>query len=199
MTRVAKLPLEQWDPELRAMLGADEATPLEQGPVRIMAQTPAVTKPFIRFALALITQSSLPRRLQELVRLRIAFHNQCRSCMAIRYRSAIDEGVTENVVCSLERPAEAADLSEAEKAALAYADRSATDHLSIDDAMFERLRGHFTEVQIVELGMFIAYCIGFGRLSAAWDMVEELPQGFQDKSGGAVLAPWTQDAVIVRG
>jgi AhpD family alkylhydroperoxidase len=61
---------------------------------------------------------TLPPRLVELVRLRIAFHNQCRSCMSVRYQSAIDDGLTEDAVCSLERPADAPDLS--------YADDRAT-------------------------------------------------------------------------
>lgn len=198
MTRVAALPVEEWDPELRAALAADEATPLEQGPLRIMARTPEITKPFVQFALALIARGELPRRLLELVRLRIAFHNQCRSCMAIRYRSAVDAGVSENLVCSLERPAEAPDLTPAEKAALAYADLSANDHLSIDEATFAGLRTFFTERQIVELGMYIAYCIGFGRLAATWHMVEELPESFRT-STDTEIAPWKQDAVVVRG
>ena len=44
--------------------------------------------------------------------------------------------------------------------------------------------------------MFIAYFIGFGRLAAAWDMVEELPTSFQDKSVKA--APWTHESVRFR-
>ena len=70
----------------------------------------------------------------ELVRLRIAFFNQCRSCMAIRYTDAVNDGVTEDLVCSLEKPAEAANLTAAEKAAIDFGERMATDHLSIDDA-----------------------------------------------------------------
>lgn len=198
MTRISKVPLDQWDPALRAMVSADQATPLEQGLLRMMAHTPEVTKAWLGFAFAMMQHARLPRRLVELVRLRIAFHNQCRSCMAIRYQSALDAGVTEDLVCSLARPFEAPDLTAAEKAALAYADLSATDHLSIDDAMFATLRQHFDEPQIVELGMFIANCIGFGRLSAAWDMVEELPEAYQGRSGEP-LAPWQQPAVVVRG
>lgn len=197
MSRVATLPVEQWDADLRAMAAADRLTQLEQGPLRIMAQTPEITKAFLAFAVTLIGRSALPRRLLELVRLRIAFHNQCRSCMAIRYQSAVDAGVTENVVCSLEKPAEAPDLSEAEKTALRYADLSANDHLSINDSMFDALRRHFSEVQIVELGMFIAYCIGFGRLAAAWNMTEVLPESFRDAAGE--MAPWKGDAVVVQG
>jgi alkylhydroperoxidase family enzyme len=130
--------------------------------------------------------------------LRVAFHNQCRSCMAIRYKTAVDDGMTEGMVCSLERPQEAADLTDAEKSALRYAEISCLDHLGISEATFDDLRGYFTEAQIVELGMFIAFFIGFGRLSAAWDMIEELPQAFQDKQA-AVVTPWREESILVRG
>ena len=39
--------------------------------------------------------------------------------MAVRYEEGVDDGVTEALVCSLERPSEAPDLSEAERAAIA--------------------------------------------------------------------------------
>ncbi len=198
MSRIRKLPIEQWDAELRAMTHADAATPLEQGLMRMMAHVPAMAKGMIAFSGALFANRTLARRLVELVRLRVAFHNQCRSCMAIRYRTAVEDGVTEGAVCSLERPQDAADLTEAEKAALRYADASSLDHLSITDATFDDLRRFFSEAQIVELGMFIAFFIGFGRLAAAWDMTEELPAAFQKKSGGP-LSPWNHEAILVRG
>ena len=59
--------------------------------------------------------------------------------------SAIDDGLTEDAVCSLERPAEAPDLTEAERAALRFADLFATNHLSIDDGVYDDLRNHFSE------------------------------------------------------
>jgi AhpD family alkylhydroperoxidase len=197
MTRLSKIPVENWDPELRAMTRADGATPLEQGMTRVLAHSPAVAKAVIVFGGTLFQNTALPRRLIELIRLRVAFHNQCRSCMAVRYQSAIDDGLTENLVCSLEKPFEAPDLTEAEKAAVAYADISSTDHFSIDDQTYADLRRHFSEAEIVELGAFIAYFIGFGRFAASMDMIEELPQGFQEKQGKT--APWSQEAVLVRG
>jgi AhpD family alkylhydroperoxidase len=197
MTRLSKIPAENWDPELRAMTRADGATPLEQGMTRVLAHSPAVAKAVIVFGGTLFQNTALPRRLIELVRLRVAFHNQCRSCMAVRYQSAIDDGFTEELVCSLEKPFEASDLTEAEKAAVAYADISSTDHFSISDQTYADLRKHFSESEIVELGAFIAYFIGFGRFAASMDMIEELPQGFQEKTGKT--APWSQQAVLVRG
>jgi AhpD family alkylhydroperoxidase len=198
MTRIKKIAVEQWDPELRAMTLADEGTPLEQGLMRMMANAPELAKALVTFSGTLFKNRTLSRRLVELVRLRVAFHNQCRSCMAIRYKSAVDDGLTEGMVCSLERPQEAPDLTDAEKAAIQYADLSAIDHFAIDVSTFDDLRLYFSEAQIVELGMFIAFFIGYGRLGATWDMIEELPQGYQDKSTGP-KAPWTEDSILVRG
>jgi AhpD family alkylhydroperoxidase len=197
MTRLSKLPMEEWDAELRTLTQADSATALEQGMTRVLAHSPEVAKAVVRFGGTLFQSASLPCRLLELVRLRVAFHNQCRSCMAVRYQSAIDDGVTEGLVCSLEKPLEAPDLTDAEKAAIAYADISSTDHFSIDDRTFSNLRRFFTEAEIVELASFIAYFIGFGRLAASMDMIEELPAGFQDKS--EKTAPWQQAGVRLRG
>ena len=198
MSRIQKLAIEDWDPELRALTAADDATPLEQGLMRMMAHTPDMAKGLIAFSGAMFKNRTLPRRLVELVRLRVAFHNQCRSCMAIRYKTAVDDGMTEGMVCSLEKPQEAADLNDAEKAALRYAELSCVDHLSISEATFDDLRDWFSEAQIVELGMFVAFFIGFGRLSAAWDMVEELPDAFKSKET-EIIAPWGEEAILVRG
>ncbi|MBL6690621.1 MAG: carboxymuconolactone decarboxylase family protein [Pseudomonadales bacterium] len=54
--------------------------------------------------------------------------------------------------------------------ALKYADKMALDHHSMDEAFFDRLREHFDDAQIVELGMMIGQFIGFGRLLAALDL-----------------------------
>jgi AhpD family alkylhydroperoxidase len=196
MSRIKKLPLDDWDAELRTMTRADEGTPLEQGLMRIFAHCPEPAKGLALFAGSLKMGRTLPERLIELVRLRVAFHNQCRSCMAVRYTDALSDGVTEDLVCSLEQPAEAENLTDAEKAAIDYGERFATNHLTIDDTVYDSLRKHFSEEQIVELGMTIAFFVGFGRLAATWAMTEELPEKFKDYS--ARVAPWREESIVVR-
>ena len=197
MSRLTKLTVEEWDPRLVQATSPSEQTDLEQGLMRFFAHRPELALGMMPFAGALKTQRILPDRLVELVRLRVAFFNQCRSCMAIRYSDGLNDGVNEDLVCSLERPAEASDLSDAEKAALAYAELMATDHLQISDATYEQLREHFSEPEIVELGMQIAFFVGFGRLAATWHMVEELPAEFRAAEGDT-LSPWGNTAVNVR-
>lgn len=188
MTRIASLPVAQWDPELRTMAQADALPPIQQTMLGVYANAPVLAKAFMEFTAKMSAGFTLRRRLLELVRLRIAFHNQCRSCMAVRYESALEDGLTEGLVCSLEKPMEAPDLTDAEKAAIQYADLAASNHLAITDATFAELRKHYSEQEITELCMYVAYCVGYGRMAAAYRIFEELPESFQETEGK--LTPW---------
>jgi AhpD family alkylhydroperoxidase len=168
------------------------------GVAGIMSRLPDVAAAVGGVTAAVRETGGLPPRLMELVRLRIAFHNQCRSCMSVRYQSAIDDGLTEDAVCSLERPAEAADLTEAERAALRFADLFATNHLAIDDAVYGELRDFFSEDQLVALGLHCALCVGLGRLAATWHVVDDLPDEFRGDTDTR-LAPWSASSVVASG
>ena len=195
MPRLRSLTLDEFDPELRAMLNADQKSEREMRPTSVRAHHPELAKAYVRFATAFKQHAVLPTRMRELVRLRIAFHNQCRSCMAMRYADAVDAGVTEDLVCSLEKPHEAPDLTDAERVALRYADLMCTNHLAIGDALYAELATHFSDMEVVELGSWCAICIGFGRLSATWNMVEDLPERFQ---ADATVTPWGPDAWVTQ-
>ena len=197
MPRIKKLELDEWDNDLREMTAADSGTALEQGIMRMFAHTPEISKGLVAFGGAMKSHRSLPDKLVELVRLRVAFHNQCRSCMAIRYQDGVDAGIDEDLVCSLEKPQEAEDLSEAEKAAIEYGELFATNHLAIDDSVYENLRKYFSEAEVVELCITVAWFVGFGRLAATYHMVEELPEAFQNENSEK-LTPWNEDSIIVR-
>jgi len=197
MSRIPSVPLSEFDPELRAMLGADHKSEREMRPMSVRAHHPELAKAYARFMGALKQHSVLSERLRELLRLRIAFHNQCRSCMAMRYADAVADGVSEDLVCSLEKPQEAADLTPAERLALQYADLLANHHLAIDDALYAQLAEHYSHKQLVELGSWCAICIGFGRLSATWNMVEDLPERFQSE-GPLPVTPWGPDAWVTQ-
>jgi AhpD family alkylhydroperoxidase len=195
MARISKVEPQDWDERLRAALNPDQLSDLEQGLTRFFAHCPEQALGLMQFGGALKTNRALPERLVELVRLRVAFFNQCRSCMAIRYSDAVVDGVDEGAVCSLEKPQEAENLSEAEKAAIRYGELLATDHLAINDEVYVDLRKHFSEADIVELGMTCAFFVGFGRLAATYHMVEELPEAFQKAES---IAPWGEEKIEVR-
>src|ERR1700759_1011617 len=156
----------------------------------VYAQRPEVAGALETVPAAMRDSGTLPPRLVELVRLRVAFHNQCRSCMALRYQPDL---IDEDLVCSLERPAEMPGLTDAERAALDFADRFATHHRSSDDAVRARLREHFDEGEIVELSMRCAMFVGFGRMAATLRLVDHLPESFREPGP---VTPWGHDAVL---
>jgi alkylhydroperoxidase family enzyme len=61
-------------------------------------------------------------------------------------------------------------FNKAEQLALEYADRLATDHHNMNDDFFERLKSHYSDEQILELGMMIGQFIGFGRMLTVLDL-----------------------------
>jgi len=192
VARLTVLTPEQLPNELRERAGLDDSTQL--GSLGVWALRPRIASALLELKSVLGSQS-LPPRLSELVRLRVAFHNQCRSCMALRSAEAIDDGLTEALVCELRRPEESDDLTERERAALEYADKLSIAHHDIDDALFARLGEHFTEEEIVELGAHIAFCIGFGRVAMSWDLVDDLPDGLRE---AGVVGPWDAAESVVR-
>jgi AhpD family alkylhydroperoxidase len=159
---------------------ADEGNPL--------ASRPDLGAAMLALRQALKTHRRLSDRLIELMRLRVAFRNQCRPCMSMRYEDALDDGLTEDMVCSLETPEEAPDMTAAEKAAVAYADRFATNHLAID-AQKKALYDHFTREEVAEIAMNVSFFVGFGRMGAVFDDGSDLPVG-ERRADGQPRAPW---------
>lgn len=195
MPRVPGLPYQEWSSALQTVVDPKAISPLQMAGTSILAQAPHMAMANFAFAANAAGGQQLPARLLELVRLRISFHNQCRSCMAMRYETAVQDGLTEELVCSLERPMEAENLTEREKMALEYVDRFATNHYAIDDAIIARLSAHFSNSEIVELGMFAGYFLGLGRFLASLDITEELPEDLKDKTKAA--APWATHAAVM--
>lgn len=194
--RLSTLSVDQWDPDLRDAMQAGPMTDTERGVAIVFAQRPDILKALLAFGATLVGNATLSPRLQELIRLRLAWHNQCDLCMLMRYKTAIADGLTEEHVRQLEHPQDAADFTDAEKAALEYADLTATNHHAITQATFDKLLRFYSEKEIIELGTFIAFYDGFGRLEAIWDPIELLPESYQDRS--VTRAPWRDEYEEVR-
>jgi alkylhydroperoxidase family enzyme len=169
MSRIELVDTEEFTDELRARLGNPDDV-VANGHLRVIAHWPKVAAAWLDLLAAMRDTGTLDPRLVEIVRLRIAYHNQCAHCMAVRF----GDDVEETLVCELNNPATAEDLSDAERAALAYADKLCTDHLNIEDADFDALREHFTESQLVELSFTCAIFLGPGRVSRGWQVIDGL-------------------------
>ena len=71
------------------------------------------------------------------------------------------------MIAELPRYRESPLLSARDKAAVRYAEVLAGDHRQADEQLFAKLREHFTEAEIVDLGWRIVTFVGYGRLISA--------------------------------
>ena len=65
------------------------------------------------------------------------------------------------------------DLPEREKMALRFADIILTDPQELDEAFFKRLKEHFTEEQIIDMGMGVGFLHGTQRFIESMGIVPE--------------------------
>ena len=105
----------------------------------------------------------LSPRLKELVRLRIATLNGCKTCKAARLAP---DYIPEDQALGIDGYEGSADYTADEKAAIHFAELLALQHDQIGDAEMATLREHFDDAQILELAMMAGQYIGFGRMLA---------------------------------
>ena len=130
----------------------------------------------------------LPHKLKEMCRIRISVAHQCGYCSTVRSNVARSEGLTEDMINDLLGPFHASDhFTPREKAALHYADLFKQGEHAIDrDDVYSELKKHFSEEEIIELGMLCAQTDGVGKLVRSFSVLSwedacalnpKLPQG----------------------
>ncbi|MCF2530922.1 carboxymuconolactone decarboxylase family protein [Yinghuangia soli] len=107
-----------------------------------------------------VAASPLDRRLHELVRMRIAYINECAVCRNWRNEAW---GVSEEDYAAVPDFAGSPLFSDTEKVALEYAERFAVHSAGIDDDLLERLGKHFEPAQIVDLTLVLGKYLAMGK------------------------------------
>jgi alkylhydroperoxidase family enzyme len=87
----------------------------------------------------------------EIVRLRGASQHNCRLCKSLRESNALDAGGSEDLYDQIERYETADDLTDAQKAALRYADALIWSPATIAPEVAAGVREHFSEAEAFEL------------------------------------------------
>ena len=80
---------------------------------------------------------------------------------------AKQQGLTEEQIGELSSYQDSTILTPRERAAVRYADVLAGDHTQASQELFDELRQHFTEPEIIDLGFRITAFVGFGRFIRA--------------------------------
>jgi len=133
--------------------------------VGAMAHRPPIFEHVFGMLTDLRKEGVLPRRYLELALVAVSKLNECDYCVAHHSPFLSIEGVSplgaENILDYKDHP----EFDEIDKLVVEYSIGVSNDFNRVRDAMFTRLKKHFTEKQIVELTWRIALCGAFNRFN----------------------------------
>lgn len=116
-----------------------------------------------------VKQGALGARLADLVFLRVSQINGCAFCIDMHWSDLIRQDADPRHLNAVAGWREAPFFSERERAALRWAEIvTATPASDASDEEFERLRAHFSEAEIAELGFAIAAINAWNLLNVSF-------------------------------
>jgi AhpD family alkylhydroperoxidase len=129
-----------------------------------------VTEFFRKFngASRVATESALPESLQELVRIRASQINGCGFCTDMHTKDALAAGEDQQRLNLVAAWRDATVFSDAERAALAFAEegtRLADEHTGVSDETWQGVRKHFDDEQVAALIAVVAVINAWNRLN----------------------------------
>jgi uncharacterized peroxidase-related enzyme len=135
--------------------------------VGVLAHVPSAVKHLAAMLLELRKQKNVAYRYIELAIVAVSKLNECDYCVGHHAPLLAVEGVSAEGIARVLDYADNAELTEVDKLVVEYAMAVTNTPRRIGDGLFERLRKHFTEAQIVELTLRIALCGFFNRFNDA--------------------------------
>ena len=174
MPRVRDIAPDELPAPLRATyLGFIE----ECGPFRnqlgVMAHVPAALEHLMQMMIALKTAQRVPRRYIELAVVAVSRLNACDYCVAHHGPMLAVEGLSPEGVERILDYADHRELDDVDRLVVEYAIAVTKTPQRVRDALFDRLREHFDEAQIVELTLRAALAGFFNRFNDALQIEQE--------------------------
>ena len=142
----------------------------EYGPflnqVKVFAHRPPAVRHLMGLLLELADEALLPKRYLEIALVVVSKLNECTYCVAHHTPRLVDQGLAPETVARILDP-DCPGLDDLDRLVRDYVVQVTDNPGRIRDAMFERLREHFTEAEIVELTLRTALCGFFNRFNDA--------------------------------
>jgi alkylhydroperoxidase family enzyme len=145
--------------------------------IEVFAQAPQLLNLVMNeFYVKVFFGGEVPQRYKQLARLRLSLVHGCRTCNKQNVPGALEAGFSQDQIDALIANTASQPLfSEADLAVIEYTDQMVLTnmHGEISPALFKTLRTHFSEAQILELGVVMAIIGGMAKLSFLLDVVEK--------------------------
>ena len=115
-----------------------------------------------------VDDSGLDHALLELVKTRASQLNACAYCIDMHTKDARAAGESEQRLYGLSAWREAPYYSERERAALAWTEAVTHIHGDIGDELFEPLRAHFSDKEVVDLTLAVIAINSWNRMAVSF-------------------------------
>jgi uncharacterized peroxidase-related enzyme len=173
MARVRSIPSTELPPAEAAIY---ERFAGDYGPFRnqvaVFAHVPAAMRHLMSMLMELREAATLPKRYLEIAIVVVSQLNECHYCVAHHKPFLTVEGISSDGIDRL-READNPELDELDRLVVEYAQAAWETPNRIRDSVFQRLRKHFSEAQIVELTLRITLCGFFNRFNDALQIEDE--------------------------
>jgi uncharacterized peroxidase-related enzyme len=141
--------------------------------VAVFAHVPAALRHLMPMLMELRAAATLPKRYLEIAIVVVSNLNACHYCVAHHKPFLAVTGLSEAGIDRIMEWREHPELDATDKLVVEYAIAAWEQSSRIPEALFRRLRGAFTEAQIVELTLRITLCGFFNRFNDAMGIEEE--------------------------
>ncbi|RYI89034.1 MAG: carboxymuconolactone decarboxylase family protein [Acetobacteraceae bacterium] len=174
MARVRSIVPEELAPELAAIYRefAGDYGPFANQ-VAVLAHVPAALRHLMPMLMELRAAATLPKRYLEIAIVVVSNLNACHYCVAHHKPFLAVTGLSSEGIDRIMDWREHPELDATDKLVVEYAIAAWENSNRIPEALFRRLRGAFTEAQIVELTLRITLCGFFNRFNDAMGIEEE--------------------------
>jgi len=142
----------------------------EYGPflnqVKVFAHRPPALKHIMGLLLDLADEALLPKRYLEIALVVVSKLNECTYCVAHHAPRLTEQGLAPETVANILED-DCPGLNEVDRLVRDYAVQVTEKPQYMRDAIFEQLKAHFSEEQIVELTLRTSLCGFFNRFNDA--------------------------------
>ncbi|MGE0734650.1 MAG: carboxymuconolactone decarboxylase family protein [Alphaproteobacteria bacterium] len=175
MARVRDIPSSELPPDVAKIY---EKFASEYGPfanqVAVFAHVPAAVRHLMAMLMELRDAKTLPKRYLEIAIVVISKMNECHYCVAHHKPFLVVEGLSSKGVDTIMDYKNHPEFDEKDKIVVEWAIAVWENPNRIRDELFNRLRKHFTEAQVVELTLRATLCGFFNKFNDALQIEEEI-------------------------
>jgi uncharacterized peroxidase-related enzyme len=141
--------------------------------VAVFAHVPAALRHLMAMLMELRAAATLPKRYLELAIVTVSKLNECDYCVAHHKPFLAIEGISPAAADRVLDYADHPEFNAIDRLVIEYTIAAWNDPHRLRDRLFDRLREHFSEAEIVELTLRITLCGFFNKFNDALQIEEE--------------------------